>query len=96
MEIIPVQDSIPILPERHVTAERGLLYAEIFSFIINEKAHNGSNTCEDFGNFGKIHPVVVYHIKTDIMCCRQSEQILLLLSTLATCLDSTDHLHLNA
>jgi hypothetical protein len=48
MEIIPVKDSIPILPERHVTAERVLLYAEMFSFIINEKAHNASNTWEDF------------------------------------------------
>jgi hypothetical protein len=40
VEIMPVQDSIPILPERHVAAERVLLYAEMFSFIINEKTHN--------------------------------------------------------
>jgi len=90
-----VQDSILILSEGHVAAERVLLNAEIFSFIINEKAHLVSNTWEDFDNFCKIHPVVVYHIETYILCCRQSEQILLLLSILATCFDSTDHLHLN-
>jgi len=39
VDIIPVKDSIPILPERHVTAERVLLYAEI-SFIINGKGRN--------------------------------------------------------
>jgi hypothetical protein len=40
MEVIPVQDSNPILPERHITTERVLLYADMFSFVINEKAHN--------------------------------------------------------
>jgi hypothetical protein len=40
VEIIPVQDSIPILPKRYVAAEKFLLYAEMFSFIKNEKAHN--------------------------------------------------------
>jgi hypothetical protein len=37
MEIIQVKDSIPIIPECHVTAERVLPYAEMFSFVINEK-----------------------------------------------------------
>ena len=97
MEIIPVKDSILILPERHVTAERLLPYAEMFSFGINEKAHNASNTWEDFYNLCKIHTVVVYHIKSDIICCRRSEQFfLLLLSILTTCFDSTDHPHVNA
>ena len=75
MEIIPVKDSNPIIPERRVTAERVLLYAEMFSFVINEKARNASNTWEDFYNLCKIHPVVIYHIKIDIICLRQSEQI---------------------
>jgi hypothetical protein len=42
MEIIPVQDSNPIVTEHLVTAEKVQLCAKMFSLIIEEKAHNAS------------------------------------------------------
>jgi hypothetical protein len=76
MEIIPVQDSNPIVTEYPGAAEKVLLYAEMFSLIIGKKAHNASHTQKNFNNFCKIYPFVVY-IKIDIMSCRQSQQNLL-------------------
>ena len=82
MEIIPVKDSIPILPERHCYRWESLALCGDILICNKQKAHNASNTWEDFCNLCKTYPVVVYHIKIDIICCRQLEQILLLLSIL--------------
>jgi hypothetical protein len=96
MEIIPVHDSNPIVTEYPGTAEKVLLYAEMFSLIIDKKAHNASHTQENFDNFCKIHPFVVYDIKIDIMSCRQSQQNLLMLSLHATCFNITAHFYIIA